>query len=190
MRVAIRRPTQLDAALCFFFRSAATQAVTNKMQNCLCFVICIIAVYPHATRLGLQSWSMVLLRSTDQLISNIQINHWPRWCWLQHLSSRALLTSSNQQTGILDLFFQFSITKEALKVFMQLDLCGSWYWESLPDTAQCPPRHSSCLDLPNRRCSFHVSVNEATYVFSFFCKTRKVYKRNTFIDFWNFEQDE
>ena len=190
MRVAIRRLMQVDAALCFFFRSAATQAVTNKMQNCLCFVICIIAVYPHATRLGLQSWSMVLLRSTDQLISNIQINHWPRWWWLQHFSSRALLTSSNQQTGILDLFFQFSITKEALKVFMQLDLCGSWYWESLPDTAQCPPRHSSCRDLPNRRCSFHVSVNEATYVFPFFCKTRKDYQRNTFIDFWNFEQDE
>ena len=101
MRVAIRRLMQVDAALCFFFRSAATQAVTNKMQNCLCFVICIIAVYPRATRLGLQSWPMVLLRSTDQLISNMQFNHWPRWCWLQHLSSRAMLTSSNQNDAML-----------------------------------------------------------------------------------------
>ena len=100
MRVATRRPTQLDAAPCFFFRSAATQAVINKMQNCLCFVICIIAVYPRATRLGLQSWPMVLLRSTDQLISNIQFNPWPWSCWLQHLSSRAMLTSSNQKNAM------------------------------------------------------------------------------------------
>ena len=39
-------------------------------------------------------------------------------------------------------------------------------------------------------CSFHVSVNKATYVFPFLCKTRKVYRRNTFIVFWNFEQDQ
>ena len=70
--------TKSKDSCCFFFMNAATQAVINKMQNCLFFVICIIVVYPRATRLGLQSCPMVLLRSTDQLISNMQFNHWPR----------------------------------------------------------------------------------------------------------------
>ena len=52
-------------------------------------------------------------------------------------------------------FFHVSIWKDSLKVFMQLHLCVPWYWESLPDTAQCPPWPSSTLSLEVRVNAWH-----------------------------------